>query len=266
MKASGNSTRPAPSAAASVASFWTLARVAAQSNTTGAAWTTATRFAVVTLASFGAYPGAREEVGLLVAFRLADALAQDLEQPVGNLGVLLEEGLEAPFRDGRQCHIRVRLDGRAAAFVVEQSHLPERVAGPKLAGLALDGVDGHRAIEDDHESDAVLALYDDLVTGRMPDRLHLLFHRAQLRVRQSAQQLRFLDVNHPQDTNAQPFCRRDIPGSAGRRPACGCRRSSCSPAGCSGWRGRGLPGPAARRPRSPRAGWSRPCGERRGAI
>src|SRR6266540_2906670 len=43
MKASGNSTRPAPPAAASVANFSTLASVAAQSKTTGAAWITATR-------------------------------------------------------------------------------------------------------------------------------------------------------------------------------------------------------------------------------
>src|SRR5258708_3679883 len=49
MKASGTSTRPAPPAAASAASFSTLASVAVQSNTTGAAWTTATRLVVVTI-------------------------------------------------------------------------------------------------------------------------------------------------------------------------------------------------------------------------
>src|SRR4029077_2840195 len=94
---------------------------------------------------------------LAVALRLSNSLAEQLEHPVGNLRVFLEKGLEAPFRDGRERDIRVRLDVGAAALVVQQGHLPERVPGAELARLALDGRDGHRAVQDDHESNTVFA-------------------------------------------------------------------------------------------------------------
>src|SRR5450756_458257 len=117
---------------------------------------------------------------LPVAFGLADPLAQDLKESVRDLRVLLEKRLEAPFRDGRQGDVCVRLDGGAAAFMVEQGHLAERIAGPELSRLALDGRDGHGAVEDDHEADAVLALHHDLAAGWMLDGPHLLFDGAQL--------------------------------------------------------------------------------------
>lgn len=62
---------------------------------------------------------------LLVGLGLADPLAQDLEEPVGDLRVLLQERLEVPLRDGRQRDIGIRRDGRATALVVEERHLPE---------------------------------------------------------------------------------------------------------------------------------------------
>src|ERR1700682_4230216 len=107
------------------------------------------------------------------AFRLADALAQELEEPVGDLGVLFQKRLEVPLGDGRQGDVGVGLDRRAAPLLVEQRHLTKGVARPELPRLALDRGDRNRAIEDDHEANAVFPADHDFVPGRVIDRLHL---------------------------------------------------------------------------------------------
>src|ERR1700682_6767844 len=83
------------------------------------------------------------------AFRLADALAQELEEPVGDLGVLFQKRLEVPLGDGRQGDVGVGLDRRAAPLLVEQRHLTKGVARAELPRLALDRGDRNRTIEDD---------------------------------------------------------------------------------------------------------------------
>ena len=137
-------------------------------------------------------------VDLPVAFRLTHPLAQDLEQPVGHLWMLLQERLEVPLRDRRELDIGVCLDGGAATLLVEQSHLAERVARPERARLALDRVYGHGPVEDDHEAHTVVASDDDLVAGRVLNGLHLLFDGAELGLGQSLEKFRLLDVDHAQ--------------------------------------------------------------------
>src|SRR5258708_22102791 len=137
-------------------------------------------------------------------FGLAYPPAERLEESVGHLRVDLQEGLEVPLRDGGQGHLGIGPDAGAAALVVEQRHLAEGVAGPQLAGLALDRGDGHGAVGDDHEADPTAALHDDVVAGRVGDHLELLLDRLELLLGEALEQLYGPQVSHRPDFIPRP--------------------------------------------------------------
>src|SRR5712691_1377536 len=137
-------------------------------------------------------------LALVFGFRLSDPPRHGLKEAVRDLRMLLQERLEVPLRDARECDLRVGGDGRASALVVEQRHLAERVARTELARLAGDGFDAHVPVGDDHEADSAFAPEDDLVPGGVFHDLHLPFDRAQLGVGDAMEQLGVFELGHGQ--------------------------------------------------------------------
>src|SRR5437762_1976246 len=111
---------------------------------------------------------------LLFGFRLADAPAEGLQEPVSDLRVLLQERLEVPLWDRRHRDVRQRGARRASTLVIEQGHLAERVARTELPLVPGHGLHLDVAFGDDHEPDAALTADDDLVPGRVVHGLELL--------------------------------------------------------------------------------------------
>src|SRR6059036_1436260 len=64
---------------------------------------------------------------------LAQVPAQCLQQPVGDLGVVTQELLEAELRDGGDDQVRAGGDAGAPPLVVQEGHLPKVVARAELA-------------------------------------------------------------------------------------------------------------------------------------
>src|SRR5438105_6115063 len=119
--------------------------------------------------SYGGGEAASVACQRLGGFGFAEPAAERLEEPDRDVRVLLQEVLEAPFRDGRQPEVGFGDDGRRAPFVVEQRHLAEVVEGPQLADSAVGRVDFGIALQDDHEADATAAFDHDLGAGVVAD-------------------------------------------------------------------------------------------------
>jgi hypothetical protein len=134
---------------------------------------------------------------LLPGLSLPYAAAEFLEQPVGDLRMLQQEGLEVPLWDARETDVGQGGDGGAATLVVEQGHLAEMVAGAEPTLATVRSGDFDIAIENDHESDAGLALNREHRAFGMTHLAHLLRDAPQIAVLQSFKELHGAQVHCP---------------------------------------------------------------------
>src|SRR5579859_2053742 len=185
----------------------------------------------------------RSAPGLLGFLRLAQSPAERLQQPVADLGVLAQEGLEAPLGHRRRDQVGLGGDVRAAALHVEQRHLAEVVARTEPAVTAVARGHLRLALEDDEEADAVLAVDDHLGACLMADLAHLPRQLLEIAFREPCEQSDRLQI-HRADSKRLWRVRTGASGTGGAASGPAARRMAApAPSRARSRAGSGPPGP-----------------------